>query len=187
MQAFNGGMQMLAPPPNCAIYKNHKPHSIFPYIRTPRLYLVGLALRANLVASRELRSRVGARLRLDLHHRRARRSHAPTYFGINLCTFAQAVGRFAPLHCLPTPRPYLSPILHTPANQSPALALLYSVLCNLSCHALPCFGHSFCTFAQELRSDLHLCTASASLRLHLPTRRRRTAANASASAPKLRP
>ena len=57
-----------------------------------------MALRANLVASRELRSRVGARLRLDLHHRRARRSHAPTYFGIHLSTFPQAVGRFAPLH-----------------------------------------------------------------------------------------
>jgi len=55
------------------------------------LYQVGLALRANLVASRELCSRVGARLRLVLHHRRARRSHAPTCFGIHFFTFAQAV------------------------------------------------------------------------------------------------
>ena len=51
------------------------------------LHRVGLALRANLAASRELCSRVGTRLRLVLHHRRARRSHAPTFH--HFSTFAQ--------------------------------------------------------------------------------------------------
>jgi hypothetical protein len=38
---------------------------------------VGLALRANLAASRELRSRVGARLRLDLLSKQGRGKATP--------------------------------------------------------------------------------------------------------------
>jgi hypothetical protein len=98
---------------------------------------VGLALRANLAASRELSSRVGARLRLDLLCKQGRGEATPlpslrtlyyvlctlysvlcTLYSV-LCTlistFAQAIGRFAPLHCLPSPSPIPnppSPILH---------------------------------------------------------------------------
>jgi len=100
--------------------------------------------------------------------------HAPTYFGINLCTFAQAVGRFAPLHCLPTPRPYLSPILHTPANQSPALALLYSVLDSalyplISIHLVPSRPSAAFTFPPLHRSSAPIYTFALPLLLSVFT------------------
>jgi hypothetical protein len=102
------------------------------------------ASRAALTASRGLWPRVGARLRLDLLCKQGRGEATPLpslrtphsvicpatplpTFVIHFSTFAQAFGRFAPLHCLPSP----PPTLHTLANQSPLFALPYSVLCNL--------------------------------------------------------
>ena len=67
---------------------------------------VGAAPRAALAASRELRSRVGARLRLALLCKQGRGEATPLPSLRNLysvlctlvSTFPQAVGRFAPLH-----------------------------------------------------------------------------------------
>ena len=71
----------------------------YPGHRSPffTLYRVGLALRANLAASTASRGL---------------RSRSVLWF--HLSTFAQAVGRLAPLHCLPTPRPYLPSVICTP-------------------------------------------------------------------------
>ena len=95
------------------------------------------------------RTMVGARLRLALLPKRARQSHAPTlntprsgrspaptYSCINLSTFAQAIGRFPPLHG------YLSP-----------LRTLYSVLRTLYSVILP----STFPLLHRPSADLHFC------------------------------
>ena len=90
----------------------------------PKLYRVGLALRANLVAFiRGLRPRVGARLRLDLLYKEDAAK----------------------------PRPYLPPdsILQPTIPLCCLLCNPYSVLCSLTSPLHLCTGHRpICTFAR---------------------------------------
>ena len=141
-----------------------------------RLYLVGARLRRlprgrvgtacqPSCLSRGLRPRVGARLRLALPCRRARQSHAPTHPSVIRTLYSVIFSATAtPLpHAFKIRTLYSSPHLTFPLLHRPSADLHlctafathctpYSVLCNLL-HVI-----HFSTFAQELCSDLHLCT-----------------------------
>ena len=121
------------------------------------LHRVGLALRANLAASRELCSRVGTRLRLALHHRRARRSHAPTLDAARIARSAIPTSNNA------TPRSG-DTTPSQPYSSQPVPLISFSVLCTLSCPDPNCFGIHFFTFPQAVGrfAPLH-CLPSPSL------------------------
>jgi len=106
-------------------------------VLVPRLPRVGLALRANLATPLPHASQIRT-LNSVLCNLLCLRP-APTCFVIHLSTFAPATGRFAPLHLCTFARFSHLPLLRPPS----------SVLFPAS---------HLSTFAQELCSDLHLCT-----------------------------